>query len=149
MDLKQLISLSTVPTTVTPKTVKVRRPIPVPESEWADIKTPEFSGEFAEETVDIHVRRYSGADEIELGAATDRERIFVAIHRCVVNRDATPVFETRDQVMSLSAWLSIPLFNAVSEVNDKRPKASRRTTSSGSKSRSRSVDGPQKNGNTP
>jgi len=149
MDLNQLIVLSTVPTAVVPKTIKVSRPLTSPQEEWEDAKTPEFTGEFADETVDTHIRKYSGADQIELASASDRERVFVAIHRCVVNRDGSPVFETREQAMGLSSWLVVPLFNAVSEVNDNRPKASRRRTSSGSKSPSPSAVARRKSGSTP
>ena len=137
MDLKdQLQAMGAfVPQKLHRKTIQIARPVPLPESEWADPEVPEYGEEIAKEEITVHVRMGSSADEIEMAAATERERPFVAVYRFVCDEAGAQVFESVAQAMTLKTWLVMPLFKAISEVRGNAPKASRRKTSSGSKSR--------------
>jgi hypothetical protein len=122
-----------VPSKLIERTVKFQRPIQKPESEWEHPDIPEFTGEIADESVTVWIRRGTAADAIELMQAERREQPFVAIFRSVCHKDGTSVFESVEQAESLQLWLAMPLFEAITEVAGKTPKASRRRTSSGSK----------------
>lgn len=122
-----------VPSKLIERTVKFQRPIQKPESEWEHPDIPELSGEVADESMQVWIRRGTAADAIELMQAERREQPFVAIFRSVCHKDGTPVFESVEQAESLQLWLAMPLFEAITEVAGKSPKASRRRTSSGSK----------------
>jgi len=130
-DLKAISAF--VPSKLIERTVKFQRPIQKPESEWEHPDIPEFTGEIADESVTVWIRRGTAADAIELMQAERREQPFVAIFRSVCHKDGTPVFESVEQAESLQLWLAMPLFEAITEVAGKTPKASRRRTSSGSR----------------
>lgn len=122
-----------VSTKLIQREVKFQRPIQKPESEWEHPDVPEFTGEIADESVTVWIRRGTAADAIEMMQAQRREQPFVAIFRSVCNKDGTPLFESIEQAESLQLWLAMPLFEAITEVAGNGPKASRRRTSSGSK----------------
>lgn len=150
MDIKHLQAMGAfVPQKLFKRTIDVLVPVQKPKEEWEDSEVPEFTGENSEEKMDVFIRRSSSADEIEIMRAPEREQPFIAIYRYVVNEKGAPVFESLDQAMTLSMWLVVPLFNAISEVTRNIPKASRGKTSSGSKSRLRSEDAAPKSGSTP
>lgn len=86
-----------------------------------------------EDTVTVYIRRGSAADAIELMQATRREQPFVAIYNSIRNEDGSRVFDSVEHAETLQLWLAMPMFEAITEVAGKGPKASRRRTSSGSK----------------
>ena len=136
MDLKQLQAMGAfVPQKLHKREIEVTRPVPLPAAEWADPDIPEYSGESVKEKMTTYIRMGSSADDIEMSRATEREQPFVAVYRFICDEKGTQVFESVEQAMTLQTWLVIPLFNAIAEVRGGRPKASRRKTSSGSKSR--------------
>jgi len=122
-----------VPSKLIERTVKFQRPVQRPESEWEHPDIPELTGEVADESVTVWIRRGSAADAIEMMQAQRREQPFVAIFRSICHKDGTQVFESVEQAESLQLWLAMPLFEAITEVAGKSPKASRRRTSFGSK----------------
>lgn len=149
MDIKQLQALGAfVPQKLHKRVIQVERPVLAPQDSWADPDVPEYTGENVRDEMTVHIRLGSSADEIEMSQASNRERPFVAIHRFIYTEDGKPVFESVEQAMTLKSWLVIPLFNAIAGVTHTLPKASRRKTSSGSKSRSLSADAAPRNGST-
>ncbi len=119
MDIKQLQAMGGFVTrTLFPKTIPVRQPVLKPESEWANPEDPEFTGEFVDTTMDVHIRKRSSADFLEMVQAADRDRAHVAILRCVLQADGAEVFASLEQVKQLREWLFIPLMQAVNEVNE-------------------------------
>lgn len=136
MDLKQLEAMGAfVPQKLHKRVIEVERPVLAPADGWTDPDVPEYTGDTVKDQMTVHIRLGSSADEIEMSQASSRERPFVAIHRFVYTEDGRPVFDSLEQAMSLKSWLVIPLFNAIAGVTSNGPKASRRKTSSGSKSR--------------
>lgn len=93
------------------------------------------TGEYADEVLPVHIRRGSAADAIELMQADKRQQPFVAIYRSICEPDGSPAFESIEQAMRLQLWVAMPLFEAITEVAPKRPKASRRNKSGGANSR--------------
>jgi hypothetical protein len=89
------------------------------------------TGDYADESLTVHIRRGAAADAIEIMRAEAREQPFVAIYRSICQPDGTPVFESVEQAMRLQLWLAMPLFEAITEVAPKRPKASRKRTNGG------------------
>lgn len=135
MKLSELQAMGAfAPEKLVKREIKFKRPEYLPESEWADPDVPEQTGEFIEDTVTVYIRRGSAADAIELVRAPEREQPFLAIHRAIVHADGKPVFESVEQAMSLQLWLAMPLFEAISEVAPKVPKALRRKKSGGANS---------------
>jgi hypothetical protein len=122
-----------VPTAPIKREIKIKKPVTKPESEWSEPGVPEFTGETEDVTITAHIRRGAAIDAIELMRAEDRKQPFVAIFRSVVHPDGTPVFESQEQAEQLALWIALPLFEAITEVAGKGPKASRRRTSGGSK----------------
>src|SRR5690606_8878595 len=113
----------------------VTRPVTVPFEKWADPKTPEFTGEEEEASIDVWVKRMSSADEIAILKAPEEERFAVKILRQARKQDGTPVFESIEQVQSLQGWMFWPLFQALKEASGEAPKENLETTTpSGSKS---------------
>lgn len=150
MELKDLQSMGAIVSRkLTKRVVPIKRPVMRPADEWADAEIPEFTDELVDDTVTVHIRRGTSADAIEIMQATERERPFVAIYRSICNDKGEPVFPTLDDAMQLALWLVLPLFNAVTEVAGQSPKASRRRTSSGAKSRSPSAVAASASGSTP
>lgn len=152
MDLKQLQAMGAfIPQGVVEKEITYKRPLLKPRSEWADKKTPEFvEGQMVEEKTIIFVKRGTSADNIEIIRAPDHEKPFIAVYRCVVNEDGTPLFESLDQTRTLEFWLLMPMFDAVNEVaGGREKKTSGRRTGSGATSRSRSVEELSESGSTP
>ena len=150
MDLQQLQAMGAiVPAKLVRREVKIKRPIMSPSEEWSDPDLPEFTGETADESITVFIRRGSSADQIELLRAEQREQPFVAIQRGVCMEDGKPLFPTLEIAMQVALWLAMPLFEAVTEVAGNGPKRSRRRTSSGAKSHSPSADEASTNGSTP
>lgn len=142
MDLSTLKAMGAIdPRPLVPKTITVKQPVPTDQKTWANPEVPEYPDpvEYVEKTIDTHIRKRSSADFIEMMQAPNREKVFVAIHRCVCKPDGTPVFETIDQVMGLKEWIWIPLMTAVNEVNEFGLKNSQPRTSSGARSHSPSA----------
>ena len=137
MDLKEQLQAmgAFVPQKLHKKEIEIARPVPLPQDEWADPEVPEYGDEIVKETITVFIRMGSAADDIELSAADKREKPFVAIYRFVCDEAGAPVFDSPQQAMTLKTWLVYPLFQAIAEVRGNAPKASRRKTSSGSKSR--------------
>jgi len=134
MELNDLKAIGAfVPSKLIERTVKFQRPIQKPAAEWEHPDIPEFTGDVADESMQVWIRRGSAADAIEMMQAQRREQPFVAIFRSVCNKDGTLVFESVEQAESLQLWLAMPLFEAITEVAGNGPKPSRRRTSSGSK----------------
>lgn len=152
-----------VPNKLVKKIVPIRRPKPIPESEWADKNTPEFSDEWMDDKLAVHIRIGSAADRIEILRAPGRDQPFIAILRAVCDAQGKPLFESLEQVMGeidpetgesvpntgLADWLVFPLFNAITEVAKDRPKALRPRTNGGAKSHSPSEDEASANGSEP
>lgn len=150
MDLKQLTALGAiVPVTLVRKEIAVRRPAPLPTEEWADPNVPEFGTAMVEDTLTVHVRKPSAADEIEIHNAAERDRPFILIHRCICQEGGAPLFPSLEVAQQVALWLVTPLFLAVSEVKGDRPNGSRRRTNSGSRSLSRSAAAARRSGSTP
>lgn len=140
-----------VPTKLIKKTIEFEKPILSPEDEWADPEVPEFTGETESLTGDIFIRRMNSADEIAMARGTtgaDDDALYVCVYRVVVNEDGSQFFESVDQVKSLAGWFLTPLVNAIEDLQPKKSN-SRRATSSGSNSRSRSAVGRRKSGRKP
>lgn len=132
MDIKQLQAMGGFVTrTLFPKTINVRQPVLKPASEWASADEPEFTGEVVDTTMDVHIRKRSSFDFLELVKAEDCDRAHVAILRCVLQADGEPVFTDLNQVKQLREWLFIPLMQAVNEVNEFGLKNSQPKTNSG------------------
>lgn len=146
-DLKKMGAFT--PTKVTAREVAIKRPVMRPQEEWADNGLPEHSGEFADETITVHIRRGSAADAIEYAQADRREQPFIAIHRFVCAPDGSPLFPNLATAMRIETWLAMPLFEAISEAHGTLPKSSRRKTSGGANSRSLSAEERSKSGSTP
>lgn len=137
MDLKgQLQAMGAfVPQKLHKKEIEIARPVALPKEEWADPDIPEYGDEIVKEKITVFIRMGAAADDLELSGADNRERPFIAIYRFVCDEKGVQVFESPEQAMTLKAWLVYPLFQAIAEVRGNAPKASRRKTSSGSKSR--------------
>lgn len=135
MDLKQLQALGAfVPTKPIKRTITVQIPRRTVESTWTDPEIPEYEEGTDERTIDVYVRKGSSADAIEMANAVSRSQPFVAIFRGVCNEDGSPVFESLEQAEQLETWIAVPLFEAISEVSGKRPKASAPKTNGGASS---------------
>lgn len=122
-----------VSSTLIERTVKFKRPVQRPQEEWEHQEIPEYTGDVVDESVQVWIRRGSAADALEMMQAENRERPFVAIFRAICNKDGSPVFDSLEKAESLQLWLALPLFEAITEVAGKGPKASRRRTNGGSK----------------
>jgi len=149
MELKQLQAMGAIASrTLVQKDIQIKYQKPLPQGEWADPAVPEYPDkpEMVEETLRVFVRKRSAIDSAEFMRATDRERGFLAILRCVCNKDGSQLFDDLDQVASLADWMWIPLAAAVYEVNEFGPKNSQPRTSSGASSRSPSAAGRSRNG---
>lgn len=147
MKLSDLTAMGAfVPAKLTKKELTIRRPKPKPAAEWTVKNKPEFTDEWIDDKVTVHLREGMAADKLEMIQASERERAFVAILRSVCNPDGTPMFESIEQIMggaidpetneptpALADWLVFPLFKAITEVAGHGPKASRRATNGGSK----------------
>lgn len=152
MDLQQLQQLGAIaaPGDIIRKKIKVRRPTPVPQAEWADPAIPEFDEtQMVDDSLDACIRTGSPADALELLRVPDREKPYIAVLRGLVQPNGEPVFESIEQAMQLKLWLLMPLFKAITEVADLGPKALRRKTSSGASSPSQSADAASPNGSAP
>lgn len=151
MNILQLHEMGAfVPTKLVKKSVVVDVPVQSDPETWADPDVPEFTGETEASTIDLTIRRMSSADEIALANAPRDEQAFVMIHRMIRDEAGAPLFESVEQVMQLSSWMLVPILGALEGVAHTDPKkTSRARTSSGSKSRSRSVAGRPKSGSTP
>ena len=86
-----------VPSKLIERTVKFQRPVQRPESEWEHPDIPELTGELADESVTVWIRRGSAADAIEMMQAQRREQPFVAIFRSICHKDGTQVFDSVEQ----------------------------------------------------
>lgn len=142
MDLKQLQAMGAINSrALVKKDIAIKRPVPIPQADWSDPEVAEYPDDpkIVEETVQVHIRKRSSADFIEMMNADDRDKPFVAILRCVCHPDGSQVFESLDQLMGLKEWIWIPLMMAVNEVNEFGLKNSQPRTSSGAKSRSPSA----------
>lgn len=149
MDILQLQQMGAfVPTKLVKKTIDVEVPVKSDPATWDDPEVPEFTGETEKSSIDLHIKRLSSADEIALAMAPANEQGFVMAHRMVRNPDGTPLFESVEQAIQLASWLLVPILNALREVAQGPKKNSPGKTSSGSKSRSRSVADPRKSGST-
>lgn len=149
MDLQKLQAMGAfVSNRPVKRVVNLQRPIPAPESEWSDPDVPEFTGEFEDVSMDVFIKRTSSADQIFIGRvdAEDRSHAFVLRH--VVDEAGVRVFESMEQVKTLTLWMFMPLATAVNEVIKATPKAkaSIPETRSGSRSRSRSAAAARKSG---
>ena len=114
------------PSELIKKDVKFQRPI-------LDDQGAE-TGEYSDESLTVHIRRGAAAEAIEIMRAEARMQPFVAIYRAICTPAGEPVFESVEQAMRLQLWLAMPLFEAITEVAPKRPKASRKKTSGGANS---------------
>lgn len=151
MNLKELRAKGAfVPIRPVRKEVPINRPILKPESEWADPKIPEFTGDSEPDTVTVYIHRGYAADSLEMLTASPRERPFVAILRCVMDKDGRPVFNSLSELMgdptlgaddpgALADWLVYPLYMAISEVAKDAPKVFQAKTNGGSKRASRTA----------
>lgn len=152
MDIKQLSSMGAfIPKGLVKKEVEIKRPAPIPESEWDDPSVPEFDEEnLLSESMTIHVKRRSSADFLQMVNAKDNEKALVAVLLSVVDESGNQVFEDLDQVSQLKEWLLIPLMLAVGEVNSPGKKKNSRTRKNfGVSSPSPSEDGASPNGKKP
>lgn len=146
MDIKQLQAMGAiVPRKLFTKTIELKRPEVLPKSEWSDPEVPEFGDGIIEESAQVHLRKMSSADSIEVLRADERERPFIAIFRSMCNPNGTPMFESLEQAMQLETWLAIPLFEAIKEVANLAPKSK---TSSGTNSPLPSADEASPNGSS-
>lgn len=142
MELKQLQAMGAIAArTLVPKDIQIKYQRPLPPEQWAEPGVPEYPDkpEMVEETLRVFVRKRSAIDSAEFMRASDRERGFLAILRCVCNEDGSQLFSDLEQVASLADWMWIPLAAAVYEVNEFGPKNSQPRTSSGASSRSPSA----------
>lgn len=150
MDLQQLQAMGAiVPSRIVKREVKFKRPEMKPEEEWADPEEPEYTDKVFDETMTVYIRRGSSADGLELLQADDRDKMFVAIQRCIVDEKGNPVFPSFEIASRIKLWLSIPLFNAIAAEGNVGPKSSRRRKSGGATSPSPSADAASGNGSTP
>lgn len=149
MDLSSLKAMGAISSrSLVKKDVLVKYPVPLPQEQWTDPEVAEYPDEvkYQEDTIEIHVRKRSSADFIELTQAEDRLKPFVIIFRCACKPDGTQIFDTLDQVLSLKEWFWLPLMTVVNEVNEFGLKNSQPRTSSGAKSRSSSAAARSRNG---
>jgi len=145
MDIKQLQQMGAfVPQTLYKREIAFKyRPL-LPKEEWASPESPEY-GELVDETATVHIRKRNSADFLDIVYASDQDKPFLAILKCVCKEDGSPVFESLDQVKSLQEWLLVPLLDAVNAVNHTAPKGTPRATS-GASLPSPSADGQSQNG---
>ena len=147
MDITQLQNMGAfVAQKLIKRDVPIKRPELKPKSEWADPEVPETTGQLIDDTLTVHIRRGSAADAIEYAHAPKREQPFIAIQRFVCTPDGKPVFPDLETAMQVQTWLAMPLFETISEAHGTLPKASRRRTSGGANSPSRSADEASKSG---
>lgn len=137
MDLKHLQALGgIVSQALVPKEIEFTRPR-LPE---------EGDGDPITERGVIHVRKRSARDFLDIHRASDSDKTFIALHRCVCNEDGTPFFPSADEAALLAEWILGPMLIAVNEVNAFLPKPSPPRTSYGTTSRSRSAADPSVSG---
>lgn len=147
MDLKQLQAMGAiVPRTLFKKDIPIKRPVLKPVAEWADPDQPEQTGEVVSDTVTAWVRKRSSADFMEMINAPDRDKMHIAVLRCICHEDGTEVFESLEQAKQLQEWMFVPLMTAVNEVNQYGLKNSQPRTNSGASLRSASAAGRSRNG---
>lgn len=147
MDLKQLQAIGAiVPRTLFKRSIEFQYPELRPAEQWADAEVPERTGKLLDGQMDVFIRRGSSADAIEISAASDRERPFVAIFRSVCDEKGNQVFPSLEDAMQLATWIAIPLFSAIMAVSGDSPKTSPPRTNSGASSRSASAVGRSRNG---
>lgn len=141
MDLKQLQAIGGfVPRSLVKKEIPITRPALLPPEEWGDPDVPERGEGVVNETLTTFIRRRSSADFLEIiEASSHADKMLIAVQLSVCDEEGRPVFSTLDQVRQLAPWLSIPLINAVNEVNTFGEKKSVPRMSSGSGSRSPSA----------
>lgn len=145
MDLKQLQAMGAlVSRTLVKKDIPINRPAQKPAEEWADPEQPELTGEIVTDSVTAWIRKRSSADFMEMVSAPDRDKMHVAVLRCVCHEDGTEVFESLQQAKQLQEWLFVPLMSAVKDVNDYGLKNSQPRTSFGTSSPSSSAARSQK-----
>lgn len=148
MDITQLHALGAiVPRKLIKRTITIKRPELTPADTWEDPEVPEFGDTIVEDTMDVHLRKISSADSIEVLRADERDRPFVAIARGVHTADGAPLFESVEQAMQLQLWIAMPLFEAIWEVAGMSPKGLK--TSSGTNSQASSEDEASQNGSKP
>lgn len=148
MDLQQLHTMGAfVSQRPIKRTFEANRPLTKDAAEWTDPEVPEFTGETERVSFDVFIKRLSSADEIAIAQAAPDERTFVMIHRLTYNEYGERLFESVEQVQTLSTWLLVPLIDAIEGVASRAPKKlSTSAIPSGSKSRSRSVGAHRKSG---
>lgn len=150
MNLQQLQSMGALaPRKLTRREVAINRPVPKPETEWADPEVPEFTDETVPDTVTVFIRKGSAADAIEFVRADERSQPFVALLRFICNEDGSPVFPDLETAMRVHTWLALPLMEAAREVQGTLPNASTPRTNSGASSPSPSGDEASGSGKTP
>lgn len=140
MDLQKLQALGGfVPATIFKRDIPITyRPL-TPAESWADPDVPEHEQAPVTDMLTTYIRKRSSADFMEIVNATDADKAFLALLRCVVHPCGTPVFADLAQTKQLAEWLLIPLLTAVNEVNTFDAKKSQPRTSSGAASRSPSA----------
>lgn len=136
-----------VPVKPIKRTVECDKPTLVPEDQWADPESPEFTGETERVSIDVYLKRLSSADEIAIAQALPEDRPFVMVFRVVRNADGSPLFESPEQAASMASWVLLPIVQEIEKVagtpskNHSPPK-----TRSGSKSLSPSGGEARKSG---
>lgn len=142
MDLKQLRAIGAFKDrTLVKRTVTVRHHPLLPPEQWEKPDQPLYGAEKVEHVFNVHVRKRSSADTIEIARADPRLVAHVMVLRCIVDDAGQQVFSTLDEVLLLEEWMFLPLANVANEVNEAGPKASPPTMKRGANSRSRSGAG--------
>lgn len=141
MDFQQLQALGgIVPTALVRKEIEFYSLPLKPAGEWADPAVPEFADEPAKQRATVFIRKRSSRDFLDIMQASDEDRAFVALFRCLCNEDGTPFFPSVHDASRLAEWMFLPLIGAVNEVNSFDPKPYPPRTSSGIASPSSSAD---------
>lgn len=109
----------------------------------------EGDGDPVTETADLHFRKRTSRDFLDISRSEESERPFLALFRCVCNADGTPFFPSAESAAQLAEWMLGPMLNAVNEVNAFAPKRGAARTTSGTTSPRRSEGGRSRSGNSP
>jgi hypothetical protein len=98
----------------------------------------EGDGDPISESAELHIRKRTSRDFLDISRAAEADKPFLALHRCVCNPDGSPLFSSIDEASQLAEWLLGPILNAVNKVNSFAPKSGAARTISGTTSPPRS-----------
>ena len=147
MDFHQLQALGGIVSPVlVKKEIEFTCHLPKPAESWADPEVPEVEDEAVTQRATVFIRKRTSRDFLDIMEASDDDRAFLSLFRCVCNEDGTPFFPSVDDAARLAEWMFLPLIGAVTEVNSFRPKKNPPKTTSGSTSPAPSADEASPNG---